>query len=71
MLLIAEFEVNSNVNVFTELSLFLVIKEYISRLEVESSSFLNSSATQRAKRDIKLVDIFIDKIDQIRIYLRD
>ena len=71
MLLIAEFEANSNVNVFIELLLFLVIKKYISRLEVESSSSLNSSATQRAKRNIKLVDIFINKIDQMRIYLRD
>ena len=71
MLLITEFEVNSNVNVFIKLSLFLIIKKYISRLEVELSSFLNSNVTQRAKRDIKLVNIFINKIDQIRIYLRD
>ena len=71
MLFIVKFEVNSNVNVFIELSSFLIIKEYISRLEVELSSSLNSSVTQRAKRDIKLVDIFIIKIDQIRIYLRD
>ena len=71
MLFITKFEANSNVNVFTELSSFLVIKKYISRLEVESPSLLNSSVTQRAKRDIKLVDIFINKIDQMRIYLRD
>ena len=71
MLLIAEFEANSNVNVFTGLSSFLVIKKYISRSGVESSSSLNPSATQRAKRDIKSVDTFINKIDQIRIYLRD
>ena len=71
MLPIAEFEANSDVNVSTELSPFLVIKEYIPRSGVESSSPLNPNATQRAKRDIKSADAFINKIDQIRMYLRD
>ena len=71
MLPIAEFEVNSDVNVFTGLSPFLIIKGYISRSGVEPSSSLNPNVTQRAKRDIKSVDAFIDKIDQMRMYLRD
>lgn len=71
MLPIAEFEANSDINVSTGLSPFLVTKGYIPRSGVEPPTPLDPSATQRAKRDIKSADAFVEKIDKMRDYLRD
>ena len=65
-LLISKFEVNSNLNILLSLISFLVIKEYISCLEIKLFTLLNLNVTQRVKRDIILINIFIKKINTLR-----
>ena len=58
---ISKFKVNSNLNILSSLILFLIIKEYISHLEIKLFTSLDSNVTQRVKRDINSIDIFIKK----------
>ena len=62
-LLISKFEANLNLNILLDLASFLMIKRYISRLEIKLSTLLDSNATQRIKRYIISIDIFIKKIN--------
>ena len=52
-------------NISLDLALFLIIKEYISYLKIKLSTLVNSSVTQRVKRDIILANIFIKKINNL------
>ena len=68
-LLIIEFENNFNVNAFIIIKSFRVIKNYLSRFDLESFQFIivNDSIT---RREIKDVDKWVEKMKKFRVYLR-
>ena len=71
MLPIAEFEANSDNSASTGISPFLATKGYVPRSGIEPPTPWDPSASQRAKRDMKSADGFIEKINSLRQYLRD
>ena len=68
-LLIIEFENNFNVNAFTTIKSFKVTKSYLSRSSLESFKLIEviNSITRREMRD---VDIWVEKMKRFRVYLR-
>ena len=71
LLPIAEFEANSDRNVFSGIAPFLATKGYIPRSGIEPPTLWDEDATQRAKRDIVAADTFIQKMKDLRAFLRD
>lgn len=68
---LAEFEANSDKNASSGIAPFMATKGYLPRFGLEPPSPWDSTASQRAKRDIKSADAFAVKMDQLRLYLRD
>lgn len=68
---IAEFEANSDRSASTGVAPFLLTKGYIPRSGVEPPTPWEQTASQRAKREIKSADGFIEKMDRLRQHLRE
>ena len=66
---ITKFESNSNKSVSNEVESFLVIKNYIFRFDLESSTSIIDDSVQR--REMRNVDKFIVKQKKFKQYLRD
>ena len=71
LLPIAEFEANSDRNASSGIAPFLATKGYIPRNGLEPPTPWDTSASQRAKRDITAADSFIKKLDDLRHFLRE
>ena len=62
-LLIAKFEVNLTKSSFTKMIFFLIMKKYIPRFDIKFITFWDFNATQRAKREIVVINNFVKKIE--------
>ena len=71
LLSIAEFEANSDRNASSGIAPFLATKGYIPRSGIEPPTPWDKDSTQRAKRDVTAADTFIEKIEDLRSFLRD
>lgn len=69
-LAVAEFEANSDRNASSGISPFMATKGYVPRSGLEPPTPWDSDASQRAKREVTAADDFIQKIDNLRGYLR-
>ena len=67
---IAEFEANSAKSASTGVAPFLATKGYMPRSGIEPPTPWDDNATQRARRDIVAADSFVEKIEEMRIHLR-
>lgn len=69
-LFVAEFEANSSRSASTGVAPFLATKGYMPRSGIEPPTPWDSNATQRAKRDMVAADTFVERIENMRIHLR-
>ena len=69
-LLIVEFENNFNVNAFTTIKSFEVTKNYLSRSSLESFKLIEV-IDSIARREMRDVDKWVEKMKRFRVYLRE
>ena len=71
LLSIAEFEANSDRNSSSGIAPFLATKGYIPRNGLEPPTPWDDNSTQRAKREMIGADKFIEKLEDLRRFLRE
>ena len=67
----AEFEANSDKNMSSGVAPFLATKGYIPRNGFEPPAPWDTTASQRAKREMKAADAFVQSMDKLRKFLRE
>ena len=67
----AEFEANSDKNASSGIAPFLATKGYLPRNGFEPPTPWDSTASQRAKREMKAADAFVEKMENLRTFLRE
>ena len=71
LLAIAEFEANSDKNASSGIPPFLATKGYLPRSGLEPPTPWDIDATQRSKREVKTADVFINKLEELRQFLKE
>ena len=66
----AEFEANSSRSSSSGIAPFMATKGYLPRSGVEPSTPWDTTASQRAKRQVMAADEFVEKMEKLRTYLR-
>ena len=65
-----KFVINNHTNEFTKIFSFLIIKEYFSRLNLKSFESVQQKNVFDERRQKKLIDKAVEKIEVLRKYLR-
>ena len=66
----AKFVINNHANEFIEISFFLIIKEYFFRSDLKSFESVQQRALSDERRQKKLIDKIVEKIETFRKYFR-
>ena len=70
-LVVAKFETNNHQSDFIDVVLFMIIKEYFLKSNLKSLKSFENKNISIQRRDMRLVDKIVEKLEALRNYLRD